>query len=483
MSDHAANRGDYSDGIIASRRLVLPTSVIDGGVLVRGGEISAILTRDEFPDHGVIRDFGDSVVMPGLVDTHVHINEPGRTVWEGFGTGTRAAASGGVTTLVDMPLNSTPVTTTALALEIKIQAAQDAIHVDCGFYGGLVPGNVSHLKSLIRGGVLGIKAFLIDSGLDDFQPVGRPELEAGLRVLSGYGVPLLAHAERRPENHRSVSGPLSGPLPSCTDFARTRPASWEVTAIEELIDLATRYRSPVHIVHVAAAGVLARLREARKNGVPITAETCTHYLFFDSDEVPDGNTLFKCTPPIRDRSNATALLRALFEGDLDFVASDHSPCPIDLKRLNEGDFLTAWGGISSLGLTLPVMWTLLRSSPTDENSPGLRMSQPDHPAPNEKLILLSRWLSTGPAALVGLTGKKGTFVPGADADFVVWNPEKRLTVGPDLLFTRHRNTPYEGCTLFGRVETTILRGSVVFDRGVFPSDPMGEVLLRNPGID
>jgi len=478
MIEQVSGQSESSDRVFTSRRIVLPAGVIDGGILVRDGTITAILGPDDRPDSAVIRDFGDAVIMPGLVDTHVHINEPGRTEWEGFETATRAAASGGVTTLVDMPLNSTPVTTTPEALDKKIQAARGVIRVDCGFYGGLVPGSLSQLEALIRRGVLGIKAFLIESGLDEFEPVGTSDLEAGLKILAGFGVPLLAHAERSPTDHRPVPGPVS----SCTSYARTRPASWEVTAVEELIDLAARHGSPVHIVHVASAMVLARLRQARQDGVSITAETCPHYLFFDSDSIPDGNTLYKCAPPIRDRSNAKALLNALLDGDLDFVASDHSPCPIELKNIEDENFLSAWGGISSLGLTLSVLWTVLRSGTPSEHTPDSRASDHDHPASDKCLILLSRWLSTRPAELVGLSGRKGAIVPGADADLVVWNPEEILTVGPHLLHMRHKDTPYEGCTLAGRIETTMLRGDVVFDHGIFPSESRGEVLLRNPGI-
>ncbi len=364
-----------------------------------------------------LQDFGDLVLLPGLVDSHVHINEPGRTEWEGFSTATLAAASGGVTTLVDMPLNCIPETTGAAALEAKRAAAKDQCWVDWAAWGGVVRGNSESLLPLAAAGVPGFKCFLIHSGIDGFSWVNEAELRLALSKLRGTGLPLLAHAE------------LAGPVNAATEslnaanadwrkystYLASRPNAAEVEAIALLISLAEEFDTPIHIVHLASAQALPLLAEARERQVPITVETCAQYLWFAAEEIPDGGTEFKCAPPIRGLANREALWAALESGLIDMVTTDHSPCPPKMKRPksgpDEGRFDLAWGGIASLGLALPVVWTALEQRGV--NSPA-------------SMEHIAKWMAAAPARLAGLTGKKGVLAEGADADFVVFNPDAAM---------------------------------------------------------
>lgn len=441
---------------LVSRRVVTPSGVIEAAVLIHDGRIREILSPAQIPPGVPIIDCGDWVIMPGLVDTHVHINEPGRTDWEGFATATAAAAAGGITTLVDMPLNSSPVTTTAGALEIKRRAATGHCRVDCGFFGGLIHGNAAEIPGLLDAGALGIKAFLIDSGLDEFTPAGEADLRAALPLLAERGIPLLAHAE------------LAGDAPPMTDPTRyaqylaSRPRDWEQRAIRLLSDLCAEYNAPIHIVHLADADSLPLLAEAQTAGLPLTVETCPHYLCLAAEDVPDGDTRFKCAPPLRERENQERLWDGLRAGTISSIVSDHSPCPPALKLLGSGDFARAWGGIASLQLGLPLVWTAAQKR-------GFGLAD------------LSRWMSQAPARLVGLHGSKGTLVPGNDADLVVWDPDTALTVRGDRLHHRHPVTPYDGQTLRGAVQATYLRGRLVFQNEDFPGAPQGELLVRGDG--
>lgn len=443
------------DLIIKSRRIVTREGVREGAIVIRSGKITAVVSDLPFGGDKQFIDVQDSVVMPGLIDTHVHINEPGRSEWEGFETATRAAAAGGVTTVVDMPLNSTPVTTTVDAFEQKLAATHNQLWVDCGFYAGLVPGNHAALAPLLKTGVLGLKAFLIHSGIDDFPNVDEADLRAAMPMIAANGLPLLVHAELN-RNDRATNA-ASDPR-SFQAYLASRPKAWENQAIRMMIALCRDCQCRVHIVHLSSAESLPELRRARQAGLPLTVETCPHYLFFSAEEISDGDTRFKCAPPIREHENREQLWQALKAGDIDFIASDHSPCPPSLKLFESGDFQRAWGGIASLQFTLPVMWTAAQQR-------------------GFSLLDLSEWLAHRPALFVGLSGRKGVIAEGYDADLVVWNPEASFTLTAEMIHHRHKATPYEGQKLNGIVEMTFLRGQKIFDRGHFGDEPLGKAIL------
>lgn len=441
------------DLAVVGRRVVAPEGLRAAAVLIAGGRIAALVEPDAVPGGCPVLDAGDRVVMPGLVDAHVHINDPGRAEWEGFETATGAAAAGGVTTLVDMPLNCIPATTSLPALEAKLAAARGRLNVDCAFWGGVVPGNAGELERMAGAGVAGFKAFLVPSGVDEFPRVGERDLRAAMPILARRGVPLLAHAE------------MAGPVPEHGDprryatYLASRPPSWESEAVRVLVRLGRETGCAVHVVHLSSSEALPILADARAAGLPLTVETCPHYLFFAAEDVPDGRTEFKCSPPIRERANRERLWAGLADGTIDMVVSDHSPCVPELKGLETGDFLRAWGGIASLQLRLPVVWT-------EAEGRGFGLEH------------LARWLCRRPAELAGLAGRKGALAPGGDADIVVWDPESSFVVEPEILRHRHPLTPYRGRRLRGVVRTTLLRGAVVYDRGAFPALPRGEALLR-----
>jgi allantoinase len=450
--------------VLRSDRVVTPEGVRPAAVWIRGGRIERVAPPDEVPSGEPIQDFGDLVVMPGIVDTHVHVNEPGRTEWEGFETATRAAAAGGVTTLVDMPLNSIPATTTREALRVKAEAARGRCRVDAGFWGGVVPGNAGEIAGLWQDGALGFKAFLVPSGVDEFQQVEEGDLREALPVLARLGAPLLAHAELPGPIEAAASvwagaGPAG--LREYGRYLRSRPDSAEVEAVEVLARLCRETGARVHVVHVSSAGVLPILRRARAEGLPLTAETCPHYLTFAAEEIPDGGVAFKCAPPIRSRENRERLWEALREGVIDLVATDHSPSPPERKQVETGDFRGAWGGIASLQLVLPAVWTGARER-------GFTLAH------------LAEWMCAAPARLAGLEDRKGAIAPGHDADLVVWDPDERFTVEPGSLHHRHKLTPYAGRALYGAVRRTLLRGETVYDDGDFPVAPSGRLLLREP---
>jgi len=440
-------------------------------LLVEGESIAEVRAWDDSPAAIPLRDFGDLVLLPGLVDPHVHINDPGRD-WEGFATATQAAAFGGFTTLVDMPLNSIPETTTGEALEGKRMAAAGHAWVDWAAWGGVVPGNTNSLLPLADAGVRGFKCFLIDSGIDGFPWVNEADLRAALGKLKGTGLPLLAHAE--------VAGPVdaaTGKLNAAGEdwrkystYLASRPDAAEVEAIEMLIRLAEELATPIHIVHLATAQALPLIADARRRGVPVSVETCVQYLWFAAEEIPDGTTEFKCAPPIRSQTNRDALWTALEDGLIDLVATDHSPCPPAMKRRDEGLWNRAWGGISSLGLALPALWTAM-----ERRGYGL----------GKGMERIAAWMGSAPARLAGLTGRKGTLVPGADADFAIFNPNAGWTVTEKQLHFRHKLSPYLGVQFHGRVEETWLRGEPVYvadeNLAAFPNDsPRGKELARKP---
>jgi allantoinase len=450
---------------IRTRRLVDPAGVHPGSVLIRDGLIVAI----DGPDAGVPADterldVGELAVSAGLVDTHVHINEPGRTAWEGFETATRAAAAGGITTLVDMPLNCVPATTTVDGLEAKRQAAEGKCCVDVGFWGGVVPGNTTELAPLVGAGVLGFKCFLVPSGVDEFPNVGAAELAEAMRAIEGLGVPLLVHAELpgpidAAAAVRRTTG-LGGPMTRYADYLASRPEAAEHDAVRLVIDLSRETGVPVHIVHVSSGGTCALLEAARAERLPVTAETCPHYLCLSAGEIPDGATEFKCAPPVRTTDHQMALWSALATGCLDFIVSDHSPSPPAMKCRDTGDFARAWGGIASLELGLPLVWTAAARR-------------------GHGIEIVARWMTGAPARLAGLARRKGRLAVGFDADLVVWDPEASFEVRGARLQHRHPLTPYEGRRLSGVVERTIVRGETVYDRGRFPAGSIGRLLRRD----
>ena len=435
-----------------SRRVVLPTGVAPATVWLDGEHIAEIVAGERALPGAL--DCGDSVIGPGLVDCHVHVNEPGRTEWEGFESATRAAAAGGVTSLVDMPLNSLPVTTTSAALARKLSASQGKCFVDVGFWGGVVPGNARDLAELAAGGVLGCKAFLVHSGIDEFPNSSEADLREAMPVLRDAGLPLLAHAELD-----LGADLLSDDRRSYRRYLASRPKAWEDEAIRLLVKLCRETRCPVHIVHLSSAASVPTLRAAKAEGLPITVETCPHYLCLEAESIPDGATVYKCAPPIREHENREGLWRALLDGVIDFVITDHSPCTPTLKLAERGDFEAAWGGIASLQLGLPAVWTEARRRGAD-------------------LAMLFRWLSAAPAKFAGLGAKKGRIAPGFEADLLVWDPDAPFTVAAERLFFRHKISPYLGQTLHGRVQHTLLRGKCVYDGQEHPAGPVGRPLLH-----
>jgi allantoinase len=425
-------------------------------VRVRDGSITSVAPWDSA--EASVVDVGELVILPGLVDTHVHVNEPGRTDWEGFESATRAAAAGGITTIVDMPLNSTPATTSPDALEAKRSAMAGKCSVDVGLWGGLVPGNTADLPELVAGGVLGFKCFMVPSGVEDFAEVDEATLREALPVIAELGVPLLVHAESPLPIMRASEAAEAFDPSRYETWLRSRPVEAELQAIELLIALAKQTRAHIHVVHVAAADALPLIAEARRSGVRITAETCPHYLFFSSEEIEDGALEWKCAPPIRESRHREALYEGLCEGVLDLVASDHSPAPPEIKLPPDGSYFSAWGGIASLQLSLAATWKVVRRR-------------------GGTSVDIARWMSAGPAALAGLSHRKGAIAEGRDADMVVWDPDATVVVHAAELEHRHPITPYDGLALSGEVHATYLRGNAVYERGRF-TGRHGHLLTR-----
>lgn len=413
--------------------MITPEGTRAASIHVEDGRIERISAYDGAADY----DAGDSMVMPGIVDTHVHVNEPGRTEWEGFETITRAAAAGGVTTILDMPLNSIPATTTVDALESKRKIARAKSIVNVEFIGGVVPGNADQIEPLADAGVRAFKCFLTPSGVEEFPNVTESDLREAFPILARTGLPLMVHAED-PECLLTAAAPSR----RYADYLASRPVEAEHSAIAMLVRLMEEVPTLVHIVHLSSASSLDLVRGAKRSGLPITVETCPHYLTFAAEEIPDGATEYKCAPPIRSSSEREALWQALIAGDIDLIASDHSPCPPSMKE-SQGDFFGSWGGIASLQLTLPAVWTGARA----------RNIEPDR---------IARWMCGATARLAGLSGRKGALAVGCDADIVVWDPDASFEVESDSLLHRHHITPYSGRSLYGVVEAAFVGGRAVF---------------------
>ncbi|MFI0537419.1 allantoinase AllB [Streptomyces sp. WSLK1-3] len=439
--------------VLRSTRVITPEGTRPASVAVAGGRIAAVLPYDApVPTGARLEDLGDDVLLPGLVDTHVHVNDPGRTEWEGFWTATRAAAAGGITTLVDMPLNSLPPTTTVDHLRTKREVAADKAHIDVGFWGGALPDNVKDLRPLHESGVFGFKAFLSPSGVDEFPPLDQDGLARSLAEIASFGGLLIVHAED--PHHLEAAPQHAGPR--YTDFLASRPRDAEDTAIAQLIAQAKRLDARVHVLHLSSSDALPLIARAKADGVRITVETCPHYLTLTAEEVPDGASEFKCCPPIREAANQDLLWQALADGTIDCVVTDHSPSTADLKT---DDFATAWGGISGLQLSLAAVWTEARKR-------------------GHSLEDVVRWMSARTAQLVGLD-RKGAIEAGRDADFAVLAPDRTFTVDPAALQHRNRVTAYAGKTLYGVVNSTWLRGERIVADGEFTT-PKGRLLTRTP---
>jgi allantoinase len=437
-----------------SRRVVTPHGIMPAALLVEDGRILDVVSPERLPVNVSVKDFGEAAILPGLVDSHIHINEPGRTDWEGFRTATRAAAAGGYTLLVDMPLNCLPPTTTVAALEAKRAAAGSQCHVDWMAWGGVVGDNEEHIESLAAAGVPGFKCFLVHPGIEGFTMVTEMELRAALPRVARTGLPLLVHAELPGPIDVATARLLEADWSKYATHLQSRPDEAELSAIQLMLSLCRQYRFRLHIVHLATSRALDMLRAAKSEGLPVSVETCPHYLHFSSDNIPDGQTLFKCAPPIRSLENREKLWQALREGVIDLVATDHSPCPPEMKRLNEHNFRTAWGGIASLSLALPVMWT-------EAIARGFTLAD------------IARWMAEGPARLAGCASRKGRLAKDFDADFFVFDSEAEFIATAEHLHYRHRVSPYLGETLRGVVKATYLRGNCIFGDGKFPGAPAG----------
>ncbi len=440
---------------ISSTRVFINGKLQTAAILIENGIISDVVAIKAIPKDCHHTKFDDLVIMPGLVDTHVHINEPGRTDWEGFNTATQAAAAGGITTVIDMPLNCIPVTTTLDAVNIKKACLNNQMWVDIGFHGGVIPNNQNEIPAMIKAGITTFKAFMIDSGVDEFPASDVATLNKAMPILAANNAVLLVHAEK----DNCGNDPIIKDKASYAEFLNSRPDKWEVDAIEEIIGLSKKHNCKVHIVHLSSAKALELIQRAQNKGIKITAESCPHYLTLSSESIPDGDGRFKCCPPIRNSTNQDALWYGLRTGIIDFIVSDHSPCTPALKRLEEQNLWEAWGGISSLQFGLSLIWTAI-------NDRGYGINE------------LVKWMCERPAYLVGLQHLKGQIKKGMQADFVIWNPETEHIIDKKEILFKNKMSAYERHTVFGVVEQTILRGEVIFDRNKdnFKGKPKGKYL-------
>jgi allantoinase len=443
-----------------ARRVVTPEGIRPGAILVDGEQIKAVVAPDQISDRYKVHDFGDAAILPGLVDSHVHINDPGRAEWEGFETATRAAAAGGYTMLVDMPLNCLPATTTVAALHAKRAAAHGKCRVDWAAWGGVVHDNEAEIGALAAAGVPGFKCFLVNPGIDGFTMVTEQQLRSALPHVARTGLPLLVHAELPGPIDRATETLANADWSRYSTYLQSRPDEAELAAIRLMLELCREYGFRLHIVHLSTSQALPELCAARAEGLSVSVETCPHYLHLGAESIADGATLRKCAPPVRSRENCEKLWQGLRDGTIDMVVTDHSPCPPTMKGLAEGNFRTAWGGIASLSVALPMIWT-------EASRRGFT------------LLDLARWMAAGPAQLAGCGTHKGHIAAGYDADFVVFDPEGEFIVTEDKLYYRHPVSPYLGETLRGVVKTTYLRGNPAFVAGEFPGEPGGREYIAD----
>ncbi len=440
---------------IHSKRIIVKDGITDATILINKGKIEDIIKGMPENYSGEIIDAGNKIIMAGIIDPHVHINEPGRTEWEGFDTATRAAIAGGITTLIDMPLNASPVTTTARAFDEKIASAKNKLHTNCGFWGGIVPGNEDEIEKLIDKGVFGFKALLTHSGIDEFPNVNEACLRKVMPVIARHHLPLLVHCELD-----SFKMEAAGDNTSYKNYLSSRPKKWEDDAIALMIRLCEAYYCRVHIVHLSSANSIEQIAKAKQQGLPLTVETAQHYLFFNAEEIPDGATQFKCAPPIREKENNDLLWQALKEGIIDFAATDHSPATPDLKETKSGNFMKAWGGIASLQFALPVLWTAAKERSCS-------------------IIDMAKWLSENPAKLTGQEKNKGKIAIGLDADIIIWDDEKEFIVSENTIHFKNKITPYLSKKLSGVVEQTYLGGLKAYSDGCFSALNKGKIITSN----
>ncbi len=445
---------------LRSQCVLVDGNFIAATLIIRDGKIDEILdSTASIPEGMNLEDLGEKSILPGLVDTHVHINEPGRTEWEGFNTATQAAAAGGITTVVDMPLNCSPVTTTADSLRQKLDSLEGKLWIDCGFWGGVVPANLDDLDELILAGVLGVKSFTIHSGIDEFPQVHPEHLSRAIRTLAKYNVPYLIHAEL--DKHETEPASIGDQYQS---FLKSRPKSWENDAIDMMIELAREaknegHEGKVHIVHLSSAEAIPAIKSAQEEGLQLSAESCPHYLTLFAETIPDGKTLYKCCPPIREDENRQALWQGLADGTIEFIVSDHSPCTPALKHIDTGDIEHAWGGISSLQFGLSIIWS-------EAAERGYSLAQ------------VIDWMATRPAIFAGLGERKGKIAPGFDADLIVFDPDDSYTITTEMIKYRHKITPYEGRKVNGVVLSSYVRGHKVYEDGELLGTPKGHPLLK-----
>ena len=441
--------------LIYSKRCFLINFFKEATIHIKSETIYNIYEGYHEVENKPILDYADLIVMPGIIDAHVHINEPGRTDWEGFDTATKAAAIGGITTLIEMPLNASPVTTTAKAFKIKQQASANKLHVNCGFYGGIIPTNANDIDALIKSGVFGIKGFLTHSGIDEFPKVTREHLEAIAPILKKYNIPLLLHCELSDTNVPKVENPKS-----YQEYLHSRPQHWETNAIDLALDIQKKFDIKVHIVHLSTSEGIERINQRKQITDKLTVETCPHYLFFNAEDIPDASPIYKCAPPIREKANNDFLWDYLLNSGFNFLSSDHSPAPPERKQLEQGDFFKAWGGISGLQFTLPLLYS-------EGQQRGLAL---------EKLISL---LTKNPAKFLGLEYQKGKLQEGFDADITVWDDNQEFTITEEIIHHKHKATPYLGQTLFGKVIHTFVNGVHVVKNSELNTLTVGKLLLKD----